>query len=389
MGSRGRSIDRAEGSETRRPFSGPASQRTRFALTRSFLAPASRTRRLVGTLTAVATLLGAVGCLSTRISDIDAYKKIEINRVVPYPSKDELRKRAFEVIVVDRESAGIEEDVLFEPRLWVRRELEGVAASAGATIIDRSLQDLHPIRTEGVLSELEGRGASISGADYALAIRFSVYRYTATWEPAFRFLWQSSEEVAEKRGTCLHRAEIEVDIQLIEIGSNDRVARSFALEHAAEQSTRDLDPACLLGEAATSVLFETAMDEALGCLRFPLGRLLAPRGHVTAHRKARAGDRHIYRISLGSAQGIESGEEIEIRREQRSETPGGEAFRTERVIATGVATDQIKAQIAWVAIDPAVATEDILSGDVARPVMREGLLSSLSGPNCQAILEER
>ena len=44
---------------------------------------------------------------------------------------------------------------------------------------------------------------------------------------------------------------------------------------------------------------------------------------------------------------------------------------------------------AWVAIDPSRATDEILEGDVVRPIENESLLASLSGPNCGSILEVR
>lgn len=351
---------------------------------------------LGGARQAIAILIGAavaVACASSRVSDLDAYDEIPMNRVVPYPSPEELRKRAVEIVIVDRPSVGIDDAQLEMARAQVRRELERIAARSGATIIDRSLQDRSAIRTEGVLSELEGReGDRVSGADYALANRFSTYRYSATWTKPFKFLWQSEEDVAGKPGTCEHRVEVALDVQVIEIGTHDRVDRvdrTFALEHAAQQSNKDLDPACTIAPVTLSVLFETALDEALSCLALPLGSMLAPRGHVTAHRKASESERHLYRISLGSDQGIAHEDAVEIRREQRSTTPGGVESRTERVIALGRVTDKISANAAWVAIDPTKATSEILAGDVVRPYESEGLLDSLSGPDCGSILEER
>jgi hypothetical protein len=47
------------------------------------------------------------------------------------------------------------------------------------------------------------------------------------------------------------------------------------------------------------------------------------------------------------------------------------------------------AQYSWAAIDPSKAEGEILDGDVVRPLEDESLLSSLSGPNCGSILEER
>jgi hypothetical protein len=330
---------------------------------------------------------GGSGCISSSVSDLDAYQEIAMSRVVPYPTEEELRKRAFEVVVVDRPSVDIDEMTLEAPRAQVRRTLEGIASAAGAAIIDRSLKGLGAIRTEGVLSELDGpEGEVVRGADYALAARFSTYRYVSTWKKPFKFPWQSEDDVANDPGTCNHLVDIGLDVQVVEIGTNDRVERTFTLTHSAEQENKDLDESCTIAPVTLSVLFETALDEALSCLDHPLGALLSPRGHVTAHRKAPEAERHIYRVSLGSDQGIVQGDTVQIRREQRVMSPNGEETRSERVVSLGRVTDQVTEEQSWVAIDPSKAIGRILEGDVVRPVETEGLLESLSGPNCGSIL---
>jgi hypothetical protein len=337
----------------------------------------------------IGLVLSSFGCASSRVSNLDAYEKIPMNRVVPYPSERELRKRAFDIVVVDRPSAGFDDETLEIPRAQVRRGLERIAAAAGAGVIDRSLQDVSEIRTEAILGEFDGRAAdAVTGADYALGTRFATYRYASSWEKPFKFLWESAEDVAAKPGTCSHTVEVEFDVQVIEIGANDRVEKTFALVHSAELTTKDVDSACTISLPTLSVLYETALDEALGCLNFPLGRLLAPRGHVSDHRMAPEVERHIFRVSLGSAQGIQQGDTVEIRREQRTMSPSGEELRTERVLSLGRVTDQIAPQASWVAIDLSNVRGDILDGDVVRPVEEEGLLASLAGPNCASILEE-
>lgn len=336
----------------------------------------------------LALVVSSLGCATSRVSNLDAYEKIPMSRVIPYPSQKELRKRAFEIVVVDRPSAGFDDKTLEIPRAQLRRGLERIAASAGAGVIDRSLQDVSEIRTEAILSELDDRAAdAVTGADYALATRFSVYRYASTWKKPFKFLWESAEDVAAKPGTCSHVAEVEFDVQVIQIGANDRIEETFALEHSAEQTTKDLDSGCTIPAVTLSVLYETALDEALGCLTLPLGQMLSPRGHISAHRKAPAAERHIFRVSLGFNQGIQQGDTVEIRREQRTMSPGGEELRTERLIALGRVTDQITPQASWVAVDLSKVTGEILDGDIVRPVKEESLLASLSGPSCESILE--
>jgi len=340
---------------------------------------------------ALATLvLGGTGCVSPRVLNIDAYQDVPINRVVPYPTMEELADRAFEIVIVDRPSPGIDDRRLETARAQMRRGLEKISTNAGAVVIDRKLQDLSEQRTEGAPAELPGRrNASVTDADYALAARFSVYRYSSTWTKPSKFLWQSEKHVAGKPGHCLHRVEVEVDVQVIKMGTNDNIERTFVLEHQVEQTNKDLDPACTIAPVTLNVLFETVLDDVLVCLKRPLSARLAPRGHTSAHRKAPEAERHLYLISLGSRQGILPGDTVEIRREQRSQSPTGEEERTERVLTLGRVSDQVMAESSWVAFDPSKVDGEILDGDVVRPRDDQSLLSSLSGPNCGSILEQR
>jgi hypothetical protein len=333
-----------------------------------------------------------VGCTSSRVSDVNAYQKIPMNRVVPFPSEDELRKRSFVITVVDQPSDGIDDATLEVPRARVRRSLERVAADAGAMVIGGMSRDSNSTRGEGdVVVAEEGDRIAITAteADYALAARFTTYSYSSSWEKPFKFLWESEEEAAAKPGTCTHAVEIEFEIEVLQVDAQDRVEKTFALTQSGEQESDNLDSACPINPAALSVLFETALDDALSCLQSSLGRILSPRGHVLAHRKAPEAERHIYRVSLGSVQGVEQGDTVEIRREQRATNPEGEESRSERILSLGRVTDQINPQKSWVAVDVSRMTDEILKGDVVRPIENESLLSSLSGPNCGSILEER
>ena len=329
---------------------------------------------------------GLAGCVSTQVEDIRKLDTVPMNRVVPYPDAIELEERTVSLSVRHDPAPGLGEAAIGEAREWVRGAVEEVALAQGARIDGDgwAMSDAAPGW---------GRTFDPPGAFRAMALttRFLVYGYTAEWKRPFKFLWQTEDEVAEKPGSCLHRAEVSVELRVQRRGDDAGAARIFALEHAAEESTKSLDPACPMTASARSALFETAMKEALGCLRQPLSVLFAPRGHITAHVRDRESDRHLYRASLGSAQGIEPGEALEVRREQRSVTPEGDPARTERVLAVGWVSDEFEADSAWLVVDPADVgdgTEAILDGDVVRPRLEEGLLSSLSGPSCDRILSQ-
>jgi len=333
-----------------------------------------------------AAISGLIGCASNQVSDLDAFRSVEMNRVVPYPSEEELRERAFEIIFVDLEPATSADSAPRDRRIWLRRKLIEMTGNAGAIVV---VNEESNFTESGVGGAVRGSTNADNHVDYIVGVGLVTYKDTATWQPPFRFLWQTPEEVADREGTCVHRAEVEFDIEVVEAFGHQSLFARHSLSHFAESKIKAFDKSCPIPQAALDVLFDGVMTDSLSCLRAPIDRMFAPRGHVMAHIMAPETDRHLFRISLGSAQGIELGHQIEIRREQHASTPKGEARRTERVIATGIVTEHIREQDSWAAIDPTRATEGILEGDVVRPVLKEGLLSSLSGPNCGKILVKR
>lgn len=340
-------------------------------------------------LAAVGGLVGS-GCAKPAVSDLDAYQVLPMDRVVPYPSDDELAKRVLEVAVVDRPADGLDEQALLESRAQLRAGLEKIVAFHGAAVVERSQPGFEGVRSDRPDLEFQGLEAElVTGGDHAISARFTTHRHQAVYSKPRKLPWQSEADIAEKPGTCTHTVEVAFDVQLVEKTWEDTLQRTYLLTHQAKQENKDLDQACTISPVNVETLFETAIAEALGCLELPLGTRVSPRGHVLAHRKAREGEAHIYQVSLGAEQGVDAEEPIEIRRVDRSQAAGGVEVRTERVIATGVATDQITAQDAWVAVNVDDVKAPILEGDVVRRYFQKDLIENLTGPNCKKILVER
>ena len=68
----------------------------------------------------VVSAMGLSGCATQKVSDLDAYQVVPMNRVVPFPSDVEREKRVFEVNVVDRPAENLDEQTLRKPRVQVR-----------------------------------------------------------------------------------------------------------------------------------------------------------------------------------------------------------------------------------------------------------------------------
>ncbi|MFO0687825.1 MAG: hypothetical protein U0900_03905 [Myxococcota bacterium] len=334
--------------------------------------------------------VGLWGCAKPVASDLDAFPVVEMNKAVPYPTEEERAKRVFEVSVIDRPSENLDERKLGKPRTQVRHGLEKIAASFGAAVIERSKSDDEALRTDRPRPEFEGFDVEIvPSGDFAISTRFTTHRHAAVWSKPSKLPWQSEADVAKKPGTCTHTVEIAFDVELVQKSWEDRVQRTFLVNHKAQQENKDLDQACTISPVSIDTLFDTAISEALSCLEIPLGTRVSPRGHVLAHRKAKDGTSHLYQISLGTEQGVDPEEPIEFRRVDVSQQPDGTELRTERVIATGVATQQITGEDTWVAVHADDLTIPILEGDVVKRAFSKGLLTKLNGPDCKKILAER
>jgi hypothetical protein len=325
------------------------------------------------------------------VSDLEGFDVIAMNRVVPYPTPAELVERGFEVVIVQGNSGDLEAAVVDEPWGWASTRLREMAEAAGAAVLDDIVLDDGVLDEEGSSAANAKQGAAAWDAvvNYVLTIRFEVYEESSSWKPPLQFLWESTDDVAFRPGTCTNRAVVQYRVDVIEADADAGLVESFRLRHGTELETKNVDQTCELDPAVESGLFETAMLDSIGCLRKPIDRLLAPRGHVQAHRRSRESGQDLYLISLGRLQGMQVGESVEIRREQHAVKPSGEVQRTERVIARGVVTDKLDEESAWVALDRTGTQEEILQGDVISPVLRDGLLRSLTGPNCSEILEVR
>ncbi|MBY0400119.1 hypothetical protein K2X89_07475 [Myxococcota bacterium] len=337
-----------------------------------------------------ALVAGLSGCAKPTASDLDAYQVVEMSKAVPYPSEEERAKRVYEVSVVDRPAEALDEQALRKPRAQVRVGLEKIAASFGAAVIERSKPGFDGVRTDGPSSAFPGIEAEVvPSGDYAISTRFTTHRHAASWSKPSKLPWESAEDVAKKPGTCTHTAEVAFDVELVQKGWQDAVKRTFIVNHEATQENKDLDEACTIAPVTVETLFETAISEALSCLELPLGTRVSPRGHVLAHRKAKDGSSHIYQVSLGTEQGVDPEEPLDFRRVDVAQQPDGSELRTERVIASGVATQQITGQDTWVAVHADDLTTPVLEGDVVKRVFSKSLIKKLNGPDCKKILAER
>jgi hypothetical protein len=334
-------------------------------------------------LLVVAVAAGFVACASTQIGDPNDYEPVELNRVFPYPSPDELAQQKTEVVLASHYTTELPSSVVGPSMTAVQQRLLHILDEAGARVIDRSLDDLKQVRRD-LTRQYKARGSGAE-ADWALISRIARYEHEASYEEPTG-LFKSEEELAAEPGTCTHKGIVEVDIKAIVI-PKDRTARvTLTLGNSGEFSQEDFDESCPITEERREALLEEALEEALPCIDVNVKNQFAPRGYVEEHRVSKTGDAHIYKTSLGSRNGARPGIELTIFRVQYMTTAAGQQARAERRIGQAVITDQIGKDFSWVSVS-ADDKETILAGDLVRAIYPEKFTTGLGLGSCSNMLK--
>ena len=333
-------------------------------------------------LPVAAALLAA--CAGNQIGSPQDYDSVELNRVYPYPSPEELGRQKTEVVLASHYTTELPAEIVGESMTAVQQEMLRILSEAGARVIDRSLDDLKTVRRDMTRAYKARR--SRYAADRALIARISRYEHSASYEPPSG-LFKSDEELSAEPGTCSHVGEVQVDIKALAIPTDETAQATFTLRNSVELSEADHDEECPIENSRRIALLEEALAEALPCLAIPVKNQFAPRGYIEEHRKSDAGDINIFKTSLGSKNGAREGLELSIFRVQYMTTADGQQDREERRIGQAVISDQIGPNQSWVLIDVANVEQKVLAGDTIRAVYSDTFTAGLGIGKCSDMLE--
>ncbi len=333
-------------------------------------------------LPAMVALLAA--CAGNQIGSPQDYDAVELHRVYPYPSPEELGRQKTEVVLASHYTTELPAKVVGQSLTAVQQQMLRLLDQAGARVIDRSLDDLKSVRRDMTRAYKSRR--SRYQADRALISRISRYEHHARYEPPSG-MFKSEEELAAEPGTCTHRGEIAVDIKAMAIPTDDTASATFSLSNQIEFSEPDHDEECPITKERRIALLEEALNEALPCLDVPVKNEFAPRGYIEEHRKSDSGDINIFKTSLGKKNGAKEGLELSIFRVQYMTTADGQQEREERRIGKATISDQIGPDHSWVLIDVGDMDQKVLAGDAVRAVYAETFTAELGLGKCSNMLK--
>ncbi len=323
-------------------------------------------------------------CAGNQIGSPTDYESVQLNRVYPYPSPEEVARQKTQVVLASHYTTELPAEVVGESMTAVQQDLLALLDEAGARVIDRSLDDLAEIRRD--MTAAYRKRKSKYDADRALVSRISRYDHYASYDPPSG-LFKSEEELAAEPGTCTHTGEIEVDIKALAIPTDETARATFTLRNKTEFEQEDFDESCPIEDERRIALLEEALQEAMPCLAVPVKNEFAPRGYIEEHRQSGAGNVHIFKTSLGAKNGAKEGLELAIFRVQYMTTADGQQDREERQIGTAIISDQIGPDHSWVLIDVGNVEQKVLAGDTVRAVYADSFTADLGIGGCSSMLE--
>lgn len=314
---------------------------------------ATRASRRLGAL-AVAALAGFGAACASAPLDLSQADRVPMNRVYPYPTQEERAHGTSVVTIRAGTSATVEEADPSHPMADIGRRLDRLLQRSGARVVD-------------------------SDADYTLRADLADYAYTVEFDRPTNWRLQSDEAMKEKPGTCKHRVEARLEVSITH-PTESEVLRSFTLERSAETETKHLDASCPFDAAQREALLAQAMRSTVPCVKVPIANFFAPRGHLVERRRPADGGYDVFRSTLRHDQIPRDASRLEVYRVQHSTGADGELERREVPIATGrlLETAGVSNADTWLEIDVEGAAYEPLDGDVVRPVVDRGGMSSLN-----------
>jgi hypothetical protein len=314
---------------------------------------------------ALAILL--LSACATTIKDLSAYRPAPLLEADFMPSREMLTSRRAQVVVFEAENSAAQQRA---PQLGtvLTRAIEARLSESGAEIVDRDVA--LTLRDELTLAEAKGQGSYAGPAVANFAVK------TTLTNANFSSEYVQLQLVRTKKGTywepahCNYRAQVSASLRVYEIPSL-RLLGNANLVGPAYLSSEER-----CNDSRADALLRQAAEEAVKRNRTEFQNLFAPKGYVIEKRVS--GSKAIFKIMLGSTQGIKSQDKLAFFSLQQNVNPLTQQTSFEEVqLVEGVVSDQISPDFCWVVPLDQTRASKIRLGDFVKVVYRKSALESV------------
>lgn len=302
------------------------------------------------------------GCVSTKISNLNAYQKIPMQQVELMPSKAALSGEKSRVTLLNLDDSkwpGAGEDVSDK----IRKELN---STNNVVIVDRALASR--LAQEIQLAETKGR-TGYKGQDVA---DFSISGKITVATTSVKFSADSSYKDKEGKyhhvpATCTSYGQVAISLKIVQLPSLE-VIKTID-EEASASHTQDAPgqthwtTSCpVLNEGEKNSIISAAIKKAIYQTSRELKNQFAPAGYVLERKKFEKNN--IFKTTLGVNGGGREGLSVEVIRSVAEKNPLTGITSTELIkIADGLISDQIGTGFSYFIIADQEKADLILLGD--------------------------
>lgn len=319
---------------------------------------------LTGLCSALVLLLG--GCASA-VVDLSGYREVPMASADVMPSPEQVQARRTKVVVLEVDDRAVRSR-MGDAGALKQRKLEDVLTEGGVEIIDRQLAGT--LRQEIALAESRGDGqSSYTGPEVAqFAIRGFINDVGASSN------YNAPSQFCDKKGKCTYvpascnySGTASGALRVYELPSL-RLINTFNLKGNATSST---DGGCYSSPGQLAGVARAALEDAVHDSRFDLHNFFAPKGYVSEKRIQ--DKKAVFKVLMGRQNGLKPEDPVVFYTVQQSENRlTRKVERTEIQVATGVVSNMVGEDFAWVIPNASDKPEAIRLGDYVRLQRRKG-----------------
>ncbi len=303
------------------------------------------------------------GCGAT-IDSIEAFAPIPMEESAFMPSKEEVQSGKTKVVLtrIDDSNFRLAQEANLGQSLLVELERE-LSQSGTVEVLDRTIAQ--KFENEIRLSELDESSQmseiELSVAKYAISGSLSNAQFTSRFTQTQR--WTDKEgKVYVIPAHYNYTASVSGILKIYAIPSMKVLKTIEFSDNTSRQEDsrfygnnhRPLDMVGMINKAGRDAIHST---------RHAFKNFLAPKGYIMEQRSD--GDMTIVYVSIGSADGLETGEDVEIFSVHSSINPFTEEQEVQSIkIADGIVSNKLSEHRAWIIIEE--QTQEIKLGDYVK-----------------------
>jgi hypothetical protein len=335
---------------------------------------------------ALAAIVSSIYSCAPVIKNFDSYQKQFMSKTQFMPNEEQLAGKTPSIVVFEfdeNENPSAKQASLGKT---VANGVENILTKNRlAKLVDRTVASKleREIKTAEMNKSGSYKGPQI--ADYAISGAISNAGFSSEYKAGGTTFDQQTQQMVSTPPSFVYKAEVSGNLKIYELPSmavvdNFEFSGSASRKENAQQSGGFAFGALKIGgQEAKGIerddaLVRKAGQFAVDSVELDVKNILAKRGFILEKRTFE--DKVIFKISLGSADGIKHGDKLEISGQYESQNPITQKNEVEkRIIAKGIVADIIQPKFSWIVLEDIKKASEIRLGDSVQIKYKKGFAS--------------